>query len=112
MSENIPEISLTVQADETVQAPVDTTLSTSGMAADAAAVGAALTALQTTLEAQIAALFPVGCVYATTSSSAPAFFGTWVEILVPMTQGDIEDGSRSYTDGTNAGSLHYFRRTA
>lgn len=112
MSESIPEISLTVQAAETVQAPVDNTLSTSGMAADAAAVGAALTSLQTALEAQLAALFPVGCVYGTTESTPPAFYGTWVEILVPMTQGDIEDGSRSYTDGTNAGSLHLWRRTA
>ena len=40
--QGIPEIVLQVQPNNTVQAPVDTTLSVSGMAADAAAVGAAL----------------------------------------------------------------------
>ena len=54
--QGIPEISLRVSPAETVQAPVDATLSISGEAADAAAVGAALASLQTTLETAIAAL--------------------------------------------------------
>ena len=110
--QGIPEIVLEVETDESVQSPVDTTLSISGMAADAAAVGAALASLQTTLEAAIAALFPVGAVYSSVSDTAPAFFGTWVEITIPMTHGDIQDGNRSYLDGTGSGNLHYWRRIA
>ena len=110
-TQGIPEITLQVGVEQTVQSPVDDTLSVQGMAADAAAVGAALTELQTTLEGAIAALFPVGAVYGTTSDVAPAFYGTWVEILVPMSQGDIEDGTRSFTNGTGTGTLHYWRRT-
>lgn len=110
--QGIPEVRLQVETSETVQAPVDTSLSISGQAADAAAVGAALAALQTTLEAAIAALFPVGAIYGTTANTAPAFYGTWVEVLVPMTHGDIEDGTRSYVSGENTGNLHVWRRTA
>lgn len=110
--QGIPEIRLRVGVQETVQSPVDDTLSVHGMAADAAAVGAALTALQETLSEAISALFPVGAVYGTTSDVAPAFYGTWVEILIPMSQGDIEDGTRSFANGTGTGTLHYWRRTA
>lgn len=110
--QGIPEVTFGVQVEQTVQSPVDTSLSVSGMAADAAAVGAALASLQTTLEAAIAALFPVGAVYSSVSDTAPAFFGTWVEITIPMTHGDIQDGNRSYLDGTGSGNLHYWRRTA
>lgn len=110
--QGIPEIRLRVGVQETVQSPVDDSLSIHGMAADAAAVGSALTALQETLSGAIAALFPVGAVYGTTSDVAPAFYGTWVEILIPMSQGDIEDGTRSFANGTGTGTLHYWRRTA
>ena len=109
--QGIPEITLQLEANETVQAPVDDTLSIAGEAADAHAVGVALSTLQTTLENAIAALFPVGAVYCSTSSTAPAFFGTWIEIIMPETHGDIEDGMRSYVDGTGTGNLHYWRRT-
>ena len=110
--QGIPEIRLRVGVQETVQSPVDNTLSIPGMAADAAAVGAALVALQTAVNEAIAALFPIGAVYGTTSDVAPAFYGTWVEILIPMSQGDIEDGTRNFTNGTGTGTLHYWRRTA
>lgn len=110
--QGIPEIGLRITPAETVQAPVDATLSISGEAADAAAVGAALARLQTTLETAIAALFPVGAIYCSTSSTAPAFYGTWVEIKMPVTYGDLKDGNRSYTDGAGAGTMHYWRRTA
>ena len=112
MPNNIPEISLTLEAQDTVQAPVDDTLSIAGQAADAKATGDAIAALQTAVNAAIAALFPVGAVYASLSDEAPAFYGTWAEITLPATWGDIEDGMRSYTDGTGTGNLHFWRRTA
>jgi hypothetical protein len=87
-------------------------LSVEGEAADAKATGDAISALETTLEAAIAALFPVGSVYCSVSSTAPDFYGTWVEITMPATWGDIEDGMRSYADGTGTGTLHFWRRTA
>ena len=110
--ENIPEITLQLSVMDTVQAPIDDTLSISGEAADAKATGDAIAALQTTLQAAIAALFPIGSVYASVNSTAPAFFGTWTEIKMPATWGDLEDGMRSYTDGTGTGNLHFWRRTA
>ena len=112
MPNNIPEISLTLESQDTVQAPVDDTLSIAGQAADAKATGDAIAALQTAVNAAIAALFPVGAVYATLSDEAPSFYGTWSEITMPATWGDIEDGMRSYTDATGTGTLHFWRRTA
>lgn len=111
-TQGIPEITLQLQVMDTVQAPVDATLSISGEAADAQATGNAIAALQTTLTAAIAALFPIGAIYVSTSSTAPAFYGTWVEIVMPATHGDLKDGMRSYTDGTGTGTLHFWRRTA
>ena len=111
-TEGIPEITLTLQVDNNVPVPVDATLSISGQAADAKATGDAISALNTTLSAAIDALFPVGSVYVSVSSSAPAFYGTWTEITMPATWGDIEDGMRSYVDGTGTGTLHFWRRTA
>lgn len=111
-TEGIPEITLSLSVMDTVQAPVDDTLSISGEAADAKATGDAISALSTTLTAAIAALFPVGAIYVSTSSTAPEFFGTWVEIIMPATWGDLEDGMRSYRDGTGTGSLHFWRRSA
>ena len=108
----IPEITLTLQVMDTVQAPVDATLSIQGEAADAKATGDAIAALQTAVNASIAALFPVGAVYCSLSDTPPVFYGTWVEITMPATGGDIEDGMRSYEDGTGTGTLHFWRRTA
>ena len=112
MPNNIPEISLTLEAQDTVQAPVDDTLSIAGQAADAKATGDAIAALQTAVNAAIAALFPVGAIYVTTLTTAPAFYGTWVEFTIPASWGDIEDGMRSYVNGTGTGTLHFWRRTA
>lgn len=108
----IPEISLQLEVMDTVEAPVDTTLSIAGQAADAKATGDAIDALETSLTQAIAALFPVGAIYVSTSSTAPAFFGTWVEIVIPVTHGDLKDGMRSYSSGTGTGTLHFWRRTA
>lgn len=109
---NIPEITLTLEPSETVSAPVDDTLSVAGEAADAKATGDAISALQTTLTAAIAALFPVGAIYVSISSTAPDFYGTWVEVTMPATYGDLQNGMRSYVDGTGTGNLHFWRRTA
>lgn len=109
-TEGIPQITLRLTVMDTVQAPVDSTLSISGQAADAKAVGDAISALQTSVNASIAALFPVGSVYASKNDTAPAFYGNWVEITMPATWGDIEDGMRSYVDATGTGSLHFWRR--
>lgn len=111
-TQGIPEITLQMSVLNTVQAPVDSTLSISGEAADAQATGNAIAALQTTLNAAIAALFPIGAIYVSTSSTAPAFYGTWVEFTIPVTYGDLKDGMRSYSDGTGTGTLHFWRRTA
>lgn len=126
IDDGIPEVSFQVEVAETVQAPIDPTLSIEGMAADAKATGDAIQAAQETLQAEIDAietgvdsvagrLFPVGCVYISLSSTAPTFGGTswtWQEITMPATWGDIEDGMRSYVDGTGTGNIHFWRRTA
>lgn len=112
LTEGIPEITLALEVMDTVQAPVDDSLSIAGQAADAKATGDAIAALQTTLTAAIAALFPIGSIYVTMSSEAPAFYGTWVEIVMPATWGDIEDGMRSCVTGTGTGNMHFWKRTA
>ena len=112
LEEGIPEITLQLEVMETVPAPVDSTLSIQGQAADAKATGDAISNLQTVLTDAIAALFPIGSVYASVNSTAPAFYGTWTEITIPATWGDLEDGMRSYADGTGTGTLHFWRRTA
>ena len=53
IDEGIPRVTFTVRAGETVQAPVDDSLSVSGMAADAKATGDAIDAAQTELQAAI-----------------------------------------------------------
>jgi hypothetical protein len=112
MPEGIPEITLQLEVMGTVTAPVDPTLSIQGQAADAKATGDAIAGLNASLTAALAALFPIGSIYVTTVSTAPVFYGTWKEITLPATWGDIEDGMRSYIDGTGTGTVHFWRRTA
>lgn len=128
-TEGIPEIGLQLEVYETVQAPVDPTLTLSGMAADARETGLRINAAKQELQTEIdgvsesvaavaGLLFPVGCIYATTSDTAPTFGGAnwnWEEILIPATWGDIEDGSRSYKAKEaedTPGTLHFWRRIA
>ena len=112
LDEGIPEITFQLTVMDTVTAPVDPTLSIAGQAADAKATGDAINTLQTVLQTAIAALFPIGAIYVSTVATAPVFYGTWVEITIPATHGDLEDGMRSYIDGTGTGTLHFWRRTA
>ena len=111
-TEGIPEITLALTVMDTVTAPVDPTLSISGQAADAKATGDAIANLNTVLSAAIASLFPIGAIYVSTVATAPVFYGTWTEIRIPATHGDLKDGMRSYVDGTGTGTLHFWRRTA
>ena len=111
-TEGIPEITLQLQVMDTVQAPVDSSLSVAGEAADAKATGDAINTLSTTLSTAIASLFPIGAIYVSTIDTAPVFYGTWVEITIPTSWGDLEDGMRSYVDGTGTGTLHFWRRVA
>lgn len=108
----IPEITLELEVSETIPAPVDPTLSIEGEAADAKATGDAINGLSAQLNQAIASLFPIGSIYVSTISTAPVFYGTWVEITIPVTHGDLKNGMRSYADGTGTGTLHFWRRTA
>lgn len=65
-----------------------------------------------TMEEALELMFPVGSVYVSTSTTAPTFGGTWQEIVIPATWGDLEDGNRSYYYGTGTGTLHFWKRTA
>ena len=129
INEGVPEVSFTVEVSNVQQTPVDDTLSISGMAADAKATGDAIEeakadlqeeidSLATDITSVIGTLFPVGAIYVSTSSTAPTFGGTnwnWQEIMIPVTQGDLMDGARSYaakTESDTPGTLHFWMRIA
>jgi hypothetical protein len=140
IDDGIPEVSFTLEVSQIQQTPVDTTLSISGMAADAKATGDAIAAAaqtaQTNLQNAVATLnqaieaidtgvdsvpgklFPVGSIYVSTSATAPTFGGAnwqWQEIMLPVTQGDLMDGSRSYAakgEEDTPGTLHFWLRIA
>lgn len=129
IDEGIPEVAFTLEVHNTQQAPIDDTLTISGMAADAKATGDAINAAKSELQEEIDSietgvesvrglLFPVGAVYISNSATAPTFGGAnwqWKEILIPTTWGDLEDGQRSYAEKgeyDTAGSLHFWLRIA
>lgn len=129
IDDGIPEVSFTLQVANTVQAPIDDTLSIEGQAADAKATGDAIAqakadlqeeidAIETGVESVAGQLFPVGSIHVSTSATAPTFGGNtwaWTEILIPMTWGDLEDGQRSYREkaaGDAVGTMHFWLRTA
>lgn len=65
-----------------------------------------ITDIPTLLEA----VFPVGCVYATTSAAAPTFIGTWEEIKIRRSWDDIAEGESNYVTGAGTGNLHFWKR--
>ena len=128
IDDGIPEVSFTVEVAETVQAPIDDTLTISGEAADAKATGDKIAEAKAELQLEIDGLsddldalagtfFPVGTIVVTTSANAPTFGGAnwqWQEILLPVTYGDLIDGTRSYGEigETEPGTLHFWMRIA
>ena len=75
-------------------------------------------AIETGVDSVAGRLFPVGAIYVSTSASAPTFGGTnwnWQEIKIPVTQGDLMDGTRSYEaleTGDTPGTIHFWLRIA
>ena len=129
INDGIPQVNFTLTVSEVVQAPIDDTLSIEGMAADAKATGEAIDAAKAELQEQIDAvsgdltavagiLFPVGSIYVTTSASAPTFGGVnwnWKEILIPVTNDDLKNGTRSVADISETvtpGTIHFWQRIA
>lgn len=129
IDDGIPEVNFTLQVSEVVQAPIDDTLTIPGEAADAYATGQAIAQAKSDLQEEIDSistnvgsvaglLFPVGSIYVSTSSSAPTFGGenwNWQEIKIPVTQGDLIDGMRSYANigsGDTPGTIHFWLRIA
>ena len=73
-----------------------------------------IASIETDVDGVIGKLFPVGSIYISTSATAPTFGGTswqWVEIMLPVTQGDLIDGNRSFVIGAGSGSIHFWKRT-
>ena len=64
-------------------------------------------------------LYPVGAIYSTTAETIPAVvaaIGTWTEVRIPLTWGDIKNGTRSYAeieegDEMENGTVHFWLRT-
>ena len=129
IDDGIPEVTFDLEVQGVVQAPIDPTLTIEGMAADAKATGEAIAAAKTDLEEQIQdiiinvsgvadLLFPVGCIYTSTSATAPTFGKStwrWQEIMLPVTYGNLMDGSRDYKAKESLdvpGTLHFWMRIA
>ena len=129
LDNGIPEVTFTLEVEHTIPAPVDPTLTISGMAADAQATGLAIEAAKQLLQNEINAtnqavaavaglLFPVGAIYVSTSAAAPTFGAenwNWQEIMIPVTQGDLMDGARSYAEKGSEdtpGTIHFWLRIA
>lgn len=130
-NDGIPEVTFTLEVYTSVQAPVDDTLTMTGMAADAKATGDAIAAAQAALQEEIdgitgdlsgvaGMLFPVGSVYISTSATAPTFGAAnwnWQEVKIPVTQGDLVNGFRGvavFESGDDPGEdhLHFWLRIA
>lgn len=76
-----------------------------------------LSSLNTQVQGMLSKIYPVGCIYHSTSSTNPGNasvfgFGTWVEIKITATWDTLKNGTTSYTDGATTGTVHTFRRTA
>lgn len=70
-------------------------------------------AIQSAMDVQ----WPVGSMFITVSETLPAAIaaiGTWVEVAIPLTYGDIRKGTRSYEEpesGFEFGTIHFWMRT-
>ena len=72
-------------------------------------------AIESVSESITGVAFPVGTILMTIDDEEPAATGTWVEIFLPMTWGDLKHGTRSYRqveDGEDTGTVHFWLRTA
>lgn len=123
---NTPEVEFQIEVANTVQTPVDDTLSIEGMAADAKATGEAIDAAKAELQEEIDAidadidsvygnLFPIGSIYVSTSATAPTFGASnwqWQEIMMPVTYGDLMSGARNYAAVglDDPGTIHFWMR--
>lgn len=59
--------------------------------------------------------YPVGTIYMTISSDAPALEGTWVEVAISATFTQIKAGKHGYRQlesGETGGPVHFWLRTA
>ena len=64
-------------------------------------------------------LYPVGSLYITAAEQLPSWIssaGTWVEVKIPITWGDMKNGTRSFVipeegETFNPGTLHFWLRT-
>ena len=60
-------------------------------------------------------VYPVGSIYMSTSSTAPAFGGTWVEIAITATWAQLKTGKHSYSEletaDSTSGLVHFWLRT-
>lgn len=114
----VPEIELEVEVFGMTQAAVDKTLSIPDMAADAKAVGDALSDIESAVADIFSNMYPVGSVYITSAETLPqviSTIGTWEEIAMPLRLTDIRNGSRTYIEpeeGFVPGNLHLWMRTA
>lgn len=67
----------------------------------------------------LASLYPIGAIYSSTAETMPSILtamGTWVKVRIPLTWGDVRNGTRSFeeipVDSTvEDGTLRYWMRT-
>lgn len=88
------------------------TVSVSGKYMTGNIVVAAIPNTYYTMEEAMALMFPVGSIYISTSSTAPSFGGTWVEVKVKQTLAEFKNGEAHYAEGQSTTNLHYWKRTA
>ena len=113
----VPEIEMEVEVYGMVSYPTDKTLSVEDMPADAKATGDAIADLAADISDLFANIYPVGSLYVSAAESLPEVIsavGTWVEVAIPLTWGDIRTGTRSYAEAGSSftpGNLHFWLRT-
>ena len=110
----VPEIELDVEVYGMVNYPTDKTLSIPDMPADAKKTGEEIANLAAEIANIVSQTYPVGTIIMTTSSTAPLFTGTWVEVGITATWTQLKNGKRDYTeleDGDTGGTVHFWLRT-